>query len=197
MLSWLQSNPCSVHIHFLTANLYVLAHVWNHFPWSAMPSQNSWCLATKILAVSEIFQTRTCSGRTLWNNNGAWPVKTTQTSADIQTKKKDSSRSKLECHVKIFDQLCCQILNVHMGERQNFVNPQNPDLDMQFTSDKNFVCSEPVPKTCCSWNIANYFRTLLPIGPPSHSSSYKQNLVFERTGFVFFLKNWCFPRANF
>ena len=47
MLSWLQSNPCSVHIHFLTANLYVLAHVWNHFPWSAMPSQNSWCLATK------------------------------------------------------------------------------------------------------------------------------------------------------
>ena len=53
-----------------------------------------------------------------------------------------------------------------MGERQNFVNPQNPDLDMQFTSDKNFVCSEPVPKTCCSWNIANYFRTLLPIGPP-------------------------------
>ena len=103
--------------------------------------------------------------------------------------------------MKIFDQLCCQILNVHMGERQNFVNPQNPDLDMQFTSDKNFVCSEPVPKTCCSWNIANYFRTLLPIGPPSHSSSYKF-FVTNRTWFLsaldlFFLKNWCFPRANF
>ena len=116
-------------------------------------------------------------------------------------KKKDSSRSKLECHVKIFDQLCCQILNVHMGERQNFVNPQNPDLDMQFTSDKNFVCSEPVPKTCCSWNIANYFRALLPIGPPSHSSSYRF-IVANRTWFLsaldlfFFLKNWCFSRVN-
>ena len=100
--------------------------------------------------------------------------------------------------MKIFDQLCCQILNVHMGERQNFVNPQNPDLDMQLTSDKNFVCSEPVPKTCCSWNIANYFRTLLPIGPPSHSSSYKF-FVTNRTWFLsaldlfFFSKIGVFP----
>ena len=95
--------------------------------------------------------------------------------------------------MKIFDQLCCQILNVHMGERQNFVNPQNPDLDMQFTSDKNFVCSEPVPKTCCSWNMANYFRTLLPIGPPSHSSSYRF-FVTNRTWFLSALDLFFFPQ---